>query len=146
MKSLFNKVLVISITSCLLFACKKDYEKTALKDGVAPSLTTAEPNLVLTDGTGADSLVVFQWSAAEYGYSAAVKYTLQIAREGTSFATPIEINVGNRVVQKYTGADFNIMALILGLAPGSAGQLEVRIKSVISDSIPAIYSNVVPLS
>jgi hypothetical protein len=49
-------------------------------------------------------------------------------------------------LQKYTGADFNTMALILGLPFNSAGQLDIRVKSSISDSIAAIYSNKVTVT
>ena len=131
------------MVSCLFQACKKDEFRTILQPAVVPALTASKTTLVLTAATAADTVETFSWSASKYGYSAAVKYTLQIAKAGTNFAAPKEVNMGNGLVQKYTGADFNQMVLILGLAPGTASQIQVRVKSSISDAITADYSNTI---
>src|SRR5690349_3982336 len=141
MKKLFNNLLLVGAASCLFQACKKDEFKTFLQTGVPPTLVASKTTLVLTAATGTDTAEAFSWSASKYGYSAAVKYVLQIAKAGTNFAAAKQVNMGSGLVQKYTGADFNQMLLMLGLPPGSANQIDVRVKSSISDSIPAIYSN-----
>lgn len=146
MKKILNKLLLISAVMSLLYACKKDETQIILKKGVAPVLNASQTSLVLTAATAADTVEAFSWTASDYGFDAAVKYTLQIAKGGTSFAAPKEVSMGSGLVQKYTTADFNQLALILGLAPNSTGQLEVRVKSAISDSIPVIYSNTLSLS
>src|ERR1700674_314096 len=109
MKSLFNKLLLISMASCLFYSCKKDEVKTILKTGAAPSLTASQSTLVLSAANATDTSEVFSWTASDYGYKAAVKYTLQIAKAGTNFAAPKEVNMGNGLVQKYTGLDFNVI-------------------------------------
>src|SRR5215510_8463598 len=107
MRTWLTKLLVISITSVLLFSCKKDEIKTLLKAGVAPSLT-ANPTtpLVLTSGNANNNAITFSWSASDYGYDAAVKYTLQIAKNGTNFATPREVNMGATLTTSYIVSDF----------------------------------------
>ena len=142
MKKIFYIFFPVSAIAFLFSACKKDEVKTILHTGIPPSLTASQPSLVLTSATAADTVEVFSWTPSKYGYSAAVAYALQIARTGTNFAAPKEISMGNATTLKYSGADFNQVALILGLAPGSEGELDVRIKSALSDSL-IIYSNTV---
>jgi hypothetical protein len=146
MKKIYNPLFLISIVTCLLYACKKDETKTFLKAGKAPVLTASAPTLVLTAVTAADTVEAFSWTASDYGYTAAVRYSLQIAKGGTNFAAPREISMGNGKVLKYTAGDLNQLSIILGLPPGSAGQLDIRVKSSISDSVAAIYSNKVTVA
>jgi len=146
MKYIFNSLFLITVCSTIFYSCKKDEVKTVLKDGQAPTLTSSNTDLVLVDTLAADTIVTFSWTRSDYGFKAAVRYTLQIAKAGTNFAAPKEVSMGNSTVQKYTVADFNQLVVILGLPPNNVGQLETRVKSTISDSIPAIYSNTVTLS
>lgn len=146
MKNSIHKIFLIAVTALTLWACKKDEEKVIAHTGKAGTLTASAATLVLTSANASDTVETFSWTTTDYGFKAATKYTLQIAKAGTNFAAPKEVNMGSSTQQKYTGADFNQMVIILGLAPGSAGQLDVRIKSSISDSIPAVYSNNITLA
>jgi hypothetical protein len=146
MKLMIRQIFLLAFVGVSLWSCKKDEVKTIAKTGQPGTLTATPTALVLSSSNAADTVQTFSWARADYGFSAAVRYTLQIAKGGTNFSAPKEISMGNNIVQKYTGADLNQMALILGLPPGAAGQLEARVKASISDSIPAIYSNPVTLS
>jgi hypothetical protein len=146
MKKIINHVILAGMLTGILYGCKKVEVQTVLQTGVPATLTASQPALTLTAAAAADTVETFSWTPAQYGFSAAVRYSLQIAKAGTSFSAPKEINLGSGTVQKYTGADFNQMSILLGLAPANAGQLEVRVKSSISDSIPAIYSNVLTIA
>jgi hypothetical protein len=140
MKPSLNKLLVASMVCCFLFACKKNEVKTYMKTGVAPTVNLSPSTVILTAATGSDSLETISWTKSDYGFSSAVNYTLQVAKAGTNFASPKEYNVGPNTQLKFTGADLNQLALLRGLPPGSAGQLDIRIKSALSDSI-ANYSS-----
>lgn len=138
--------ILILLLAGIWYGCKKVEERTILETGVASVLTATPTTLVLTSANAADTVIAFNWTPAQYGFSAAVRYSVQIAKSGTSFAAPKEVSVASGSTLKYAGADFNQMAILLGLAPGNPGQLEVRVKSSLTDSIPAIYSNVVSLT
>lgn len=146
MKIRIHHIILLVFVGISLWSCKKDEVKVFAKTGLPGTLAASQSALVLTASNASDTVQAFSWTRSDYGFSAAVKYTLQIAKAGTNFAAPKEISMGNQIVQKYTGADLNQMALILGLAPGSAGQLDARVKSSISDSIPAVYSNRITIS
>ena len=145
MKKLLNKILLISAGSILFYSCKKDIQQTFLITGNAPTLTASSTTLVLT-APGTDTSETLSWSATQYGYSAAVNYTLQIAKAGTNFAAPKNITLGNALVHKFASADLNTIAIILGLPFGTAGQLDLRVKSSISDSLSPLYSNKVTVT
>jgi starch-binding outer membrane protein SusE/F len=137
-----KNILFLTCTILLLVACDKDVEITTMKQpGVPPALTATPTTLVLSAATANDTVLTFSWQPSDYGFSAAVRYTVQIAKGGTNFAAPRQISMGSSLNLKYTAADLNQLALILGLPHSSAGQLDVRVLSSVSDSLPAIESN-----
>lgn len=145
MKKLINKILLISAGSILFYSCKKDLQQTFLVTGNGPTLAASSTTLVLA-APGTDTSETLSWSATQYGYSAAVNYTIQIAKAGTNFASPKEIVAGPVLVKKFASSDLNTIAIILGLAFGSPGQLDIRVKSSISDALTPVYSNKVTVS
>ena len=146
MKNITKSSMLAFLLAGGMFGCTKVEEQTILQDGVPSTLTASQPTVVLTSATAADTVEAFTWTPTQYGFNAAVRYSLQIAKGNTQFAAPKEINMGTGTVLKYAGADLNLMAILLGLAPGTAGQLEVRVKASLTDSIPAVYSNVVAVT
>lgn len=146
MNSIIYKLSLLILAAVTLYACKKDEDRAIATTGQPGTLAASQSSLTLTSANAKDTVQVFSWASTEYGFKAATKYTLQIAKGGTNFTAPKELSLGSERQQKFTGADFNQMAILLGLAPGSAGQLDVRVKSSISDSIPAVYSNTVTLN
>lgn len=141
-----NKYLIVFLSALVLWSCKKDEVQTIAKKGQAGTLTASQATLALTSTNAKDTVETFSWAPTDYGFSAAIKYTLQIAKGGTNFAAAKEVSMGSNRAQKYAGADLNQMALLLGLAPGNAGNLDVRVKSSISDSISAVYTNTVTVA
>jgi hypothetical protein len=146
MKNIIQSSILAVLFAGMLYGCKKVETQVVLQDGVPATLTASQTTLVLASTNASDTVEAFTWTPAQYGFSAAIRYSLQVAKAGTTFAAPKEVSMGSSLVQKYTGADFNQMAILLGLAPGSAGQLEVRVKASLTDSIKAIYSNVVTVT
>lgn len=116
-----------------------------MKPGVPPAVQLSAPTLVLTAANAADTVTTISWSASDYGFSAAVNYTVEIGKAGTNFVNAKEIVTGSKRELKYTGFELNQLALLRGLVPNSAGQLEVRIRSQLSDSL-SIYSEKATLS
>ena len=127
--------MLVTVTSLLLVACEKDLVETVMQPGPLPVVSTSPASIVLTEANAADTVETISWTAAEYGFPAAVSYTLQVAKAGSDFATPNDINMGNNTSLKYTGADLNQLALLAGLPAGSEGQLDLRVKSSLSDSL-----------
>ena len=85
----------------------------------------------------------FTWGPSFPGYSGVVTYALQYDSAGKNFASPREIPVGPSVFSKaMTQAEMNTTALDEGVAGGSTGKIEYRIKATTAQGAVA-FSNVV---
>jgi starch-binding outer membrane protein SusE/F len=142
MKTLMNRILLLSIASLMLGSCKKDETKITASDGKGAALTASASTLVLTKANAADKAITFTATAPDYGYAAAVTSTLQFAVKGTNFANPKQVILDANVLSKsFTVIELNALLLGLNLAPGSASEVEVRTRSEISSKIAPVYSN-----
>lgn len=147
MKKILNKLLLISTVSFLFFGCKKEETRTILKTAIAPALAASSTSLVLTQAHATDTSEIFSWTASQYGFIAAVNYTIQIAKGGTNFANPQKVNIPAGTLNlKLAVSSLNTYAIASGLSTGSAGSLDIRVASKITDSIPSVYSNTVTIT
>ena len=145
--SLKISMLALVATASLLASCEKEETKAILGTGTPNQLTASATTLVLVQANAANPAVTFTWGKTEFGYSAAVNYTLELARGGTNFATPstTTINMGNLLTKSFTVGEFN--AKMQDIIPnGSAQQVQVRVKADIGSNIAPVYSNVVDLT
>ncbi|MFM2440220.1 MAG: hypothetical protein RLZ16_1219, partial [Bacteroidota bacterium] len=143
MKTLFNKFLFVATLSSMLWACKKEGQLVTLGTGTPAVITTSATSVVLTKPNLANVAVTVSVAPADFGFDAAVTNTLQIAKTGTSFASPKEVIMSTGATSKsFTHLEMNNLLLSMGLAPEVAGSIDIRLKSTISTSVNPIYSNV----
>ena len=156
MKNRFFK-LAVSATVLLLSvsSCKKDETQVVLSNPVSPQLTASATTATITPATGASPAVTYSWTKAEYGYQAAVTYTLQFAKAGTNFASVVERNVGGVLSKSFTVKELNDVyneidcSLPVQPTPPTAPimlPLEVRLKANIGDAVPTAMSSVKTIS
>ncbi len=130
----------------LFVSCKKDETKVIAGTGTAPVLTATQSNLVLSAENAAQTATVFSWTTSSFGYDAAVSYALQVDVTGNNFKAPREVSLANELTKTYTIGDLNDLVNQLGLTPGIAGSIDVRVKATISDNYTPAYSNILKLS
>lgn len=135
MKSWFYTLSMAALALAALISCEKEEERLVLQPGGAIALTSNVTSVSLANTDAAKEAITFSWTPASYGFNAAVTYTLQFDKKGTNFKAPIDIQAGRNLRQTLTVAELNTMLLKLGSAPGSAGQLDVRVKSEIAGSL-----------
>ncbi|HWZ13711.1 MAG TPA: SusE domain-containing protein [Mucilaginibacter sp.] len=150
MKTIFNKFLVLSgLGLLMLSACKKDGALVTSNGGKAGTLTasTTTPTLDKTKLSDTTSIVRFNFTAPNFGYSAAVTNTLQIDAPGDNWKNPATAVLPyNAYSQGYSTAVFNNLVLKLNLPAGVASQVQVRVAHSLSTAVPPVYSNVVSLT
>lgn len=147
MKSVFLKSLVFSLIAVSLWSCKKDETKSVATSGTAGSLKSSSTSVVLDKTMLASNVITFNITNPNFGFSAAVTNVLQIAVKGTNFAKAKEAILGANISSKaYNGLDFNNLLLSLNLPTTANTDVEIRVKSSISNNIAPIYSNVVAIS
>ncbi|RZK86761.1 MAG: SusF/SusE family outer membrane protein [Hymenobacter sp.] len=140
--------LLVLLTSTL-FSCQKE-------DAYTPTLTTVQ---VLTASTATPTLTqanadntafTLDWTqGTNHGTQAAIDYTVQVAKQGTNFASPASVTVDRGVYTRaFRTSEFNtLLTKTLGLPVGTAQALEIRVKSQeASNSAAPDYSNVVTVT
>lgn len=148
MKTIINKILLLVTFGVLLIACKKEGEMVTLGSTAVPGvLTTSVSSVVLSKPNLAVEAVKASFTSADFGFSAAATNTLQIAKAGTSFAAPKEIILEAGATSKsLTHLEMNDILLAMNFAPEVAANVDFRVKSTISSSVAAVYTNVKTVS
>jgi starch-binding outer membrane protein SusE/F len=143
MKSIIKPVLYISALAWLFAACKKDLPVVTLDTSSAtePALTATESSLILLEARQNNTAVIFNWTKPEYNFPASFVHTLQFAKAGTNFASPVNESIGTELKKIYTEKAFNTLMLSLGIKAGQEGDIQVRVRSVMNDSVAPLYSN-----
>ncbi len=143
MKSIIKPVLYITALAWLLAACKKDLPVITLDTSNAkePALSATESSLVLLEARQNNTAVIFNWTKPEFNFPASFVHTLQFAKAGTNFASPVNESIGTELKKTYTEKAFNTLMLSLGLKAGQEGDIQVRVRSVMNDSVAPLYSN-----
>lgn len=145
MKNWFLKIFPIILVMALV-SCEKDETRLVVIPGAAPvlSTSTATPALKLEDAS--KEAVKFTWTAADFNYAAGVTYTLQLAKKGTDFKETVDFNAGPALSKTYTVADLNTALLRLGIAAGSRGDLDVRVRASVSANVATLTSGLASVS
>jgi len=141
MKNKFNLYWLVPVLMLAVFACEKDEEQVVLTPGNGPSLVLSASTLALQEANAAKAALTVTLAAANYGFVAPATYKLQFDKKGNNFQTPQEINLGSTLYTSFTTAEINQVAIKMGIAPGSAADVEVRAKAELT-SAPVLYSPV----
>jgi len=152
MRNILTAALIL-----LLAACKKDGATLTLQQATFGdnALTSSSTQVVLVQTADEDTVLHFQWPAANYGSKVAVTYTLQLDKVtdtggASGWANARTLAAGNNNLHySFIGKDLNNLANSMGLSPGTANAVAIRIVSNIDQyngavsTIPAVYSNTV---
>ncbi|HVF96261.1 MAG TPA: SusE domain-containing protein [Flavisolibacter sp.] len=112
-----------------------------------PSVFSSSATTVTgTLATAANTSLTFSWTPSFKGYSGIITYTLQYDSSGKNFASPQEMPVGASLLNKVmTQGDMNATALNEGVAGGTTGKIEYRIKATTAQGATA-FSNAVAVT
>lgn len=153
MKKLISYTIPVMLAVVLGMSCKKEGADMVLQDGNFPKqLKASASQLSLTPGSDTDTVLKFNWAAADYGQKPVVSYTLQLSAvaDTSQWANAKTFAAGNNILgYVFTGKDLNNLLNGMGLAPGRADTIAVRIRSDVNQfngsasSVPAAYSNTV---
>ncbi|MEY3678119.1 MAG: hypothetical protein RI924_260 [Bacteroidota bacterium] len=147
MKTLINKILVFLFAGTVLLGCKKEEIMTTVGSGTAAVLNSSTASVVLVKADIDKTAMTLSFTKPDFGYSAAVSNTLQIAKTGTNFAGAKEFVMdAGKTSKAFTGLELNTLLLSMNLPTGTASGVDVRIKSTISAKVSPVYSNVVALN
>ena len=124
--------LMLSVVSC-----KKDETMVVATPSTAINLTASSQTLVLTEPDSANTAVTLSWNKADFGYAAAITYTLQISYKDSSFRKVASVGEGTSTSASFTVADLNTLLLGAKYTADQAGNVQVRILARVADSLYA---------
>jgi hypothetical protein len=104
----------------------------------------AGESVVLTPDNEGNPALALVWTAATYGTPTEVTYTVQVAKNGTDFATPVDVTSTSATYATLDVTTLNGAANAAGLEAFTEGGLDIRVKATVGTQAgePA-YSNVV---
>jgi hypothetical protein len=141
--------MLAATASLALISCEKDEVKTVFNTGSTPALQSSATTLVLLQADANNTAVTFTYTGAEFGFDAAITYTLQIAKGGTSFAsastTEVALSNTSPLAKVFKVVDFN-RELLKIIPYGTATPVDVRVKASVASTAPPSYSNVVTMT
>ncbi len=149
MKNIF-KIFIAVIMVTGLWSCESE-DNFMFVEAPAASFSILTPStgtqIVLTQETPqSNTALTLTWEKVDYGMPTAVTYTVQVAANGTEFASPKDISSASSTNFSLTVAELNAIALDLDFMPEEESGLDVRIKATVgtAGSEPK-YSDVITL-
>ncbi len=142
--------LILGLSVILAFsACEKDEERAVI-DPKAPSmLTPTDGTTMLLKKEDKDKTIEFKWKVATYGFDASVTYVLEIAKQGTNFASPVGVaTVNNKEKADVLIDNFNnqLLGFLSDPETPAALALDLRLKATVNDNVEILYSQVIKLT
>jgi len=108
-------------------------------------ITNPSQNDIFVLDIASQDLVIFtlSWEDPASTTSDNVDYTVEAALAGTDFATPIPVGVGSNITSlDVTHSDLNGVALGLGIAAETAADMEIRLKTLTTNSSGNTYERI----
>ncbi|MCB0639323.1 MAG: SusE domain-containing protein [Lewinella sp.] len=145
---MLNKKIFLGLMAlALLWSCEEAVFDPVLESGVVPIILSPADGstYVLTEENADNVMAKFAWTAADFGYNAAVTYELQADRVSGDFSTPIGLGqaAGGELSLSVTNQRMNDAMLANGFPFDVATDLLVRVKASIKDQTGAVVSSMI---
>lgn len=96
---------------------------------------------VLEEAKAGEIAATFKWSPANFGYQAAVSYTLEASLPEANFDKPVVIGQTNSTfVNLYTDAFNSKLFSNLKIKDGVETEILIRVKASVSNAVKSVYS------
>ena len=140
-------IILMAILGIIYFqSCEKDKEGPFLADTLSgPVLTSAlaGSSAVLLEDNETDTLAVFTWEPADYGFAAAATYFFQLDFAGNNFSQYMDMGHTSGLRTAFTVGDINGTLMAMGATPEEQVSMEARIMAVLHEDIDTLYSNAI---
>ncbi|MBN1819877.1 MAG: SusE domain-containing protein [Prolixibacteraceae bacterium] len=142
-----KKIIILFIALIGLFtfhSCEEFETEPVIKYLGVPNLSyTGSSSMLLSQETANDVAFSLSWSTADFGYYAAVNYSVQLGIAGTSFGTVRELSTTSALNYSITVGGLNDVLTMLEQTPDAPVDLELRLKCFVSDNTEPQYSKVI---
>ena len=144
MKNIYK--ILIAFVGVLAVSCNADdvENRPVIEPVLAPVLLTPQNdfNIVLTKEKEKEVATTVIWDDAQYdGTPTVVNYTIEIAKAGTNFASPVSVTTTTARYRALTVAELNSALVNGGFVEKEENSVDIRIKSTVGIGAEAQYSN-----
>ena len=144
MKNTF-KILIAALTFAGLSSCT-DENNLMISEPTAETFMIKTPlngdSIILSEATPSNPAISLTWNPMDYTTPSVISYTVQIAKDDTDFADPIDLGTTTDLFASFQTADFNLKSLMAGAVPFVQTAINVRIKSTSgTEGAQPVYSN-----
>jgi hypothetical protein len=154
MKNWLTQVAAGLFAVAALASCKKDEVKATLTPSNSISLSASTPTVVLSQANSAQTAVTYtwtpitklDWSGADNTYAPAITYQLQVSTTANNFGAPAVIAAGTGPTTAVKVEDLNAALIKLGLTPGVATGVLVRMAAMVGSDNQQFHSAPVTLT
>jgi hypothetical protein len=108
----------------------------------APFMNDVSGSYVFTEEQADDVFQTFSWSAADFGFQAAINYTVQIDFSGNSFASAVDLVTTSNLELTISVGDMNQKLLTMGARTNVPSDVDIRVVAKINDNVETVESNV----
>ncbi|WP_143960760.1 SusE domain-containing protein [Litoribacter populi] len=143
----YYKLFFAVLALAFAWACTEEMEQVRISENPEAATLTSPSSgqaFVLTE-EDAGERIAFNYEPADFGYSAAVTYMVQMDLVGNDFASPTEVGSSNGTSVEVSYAEFNQKLVTKGLAPEEEAEIEIRVRSSVGSAVPANYSAPIPM-
>lgn len=148
-------IILIAILALGFYGCTDsagdslDEVGPVVRLGAAPSITgpNGGTSFVFTEEEETKALPAITWTAADFGFSAAVTYDVQIDEAGNNFGNPLSLGLTNGLaLEGLTVGQLNNFLFAQGFPELQPLDMEIRLVAKVSDEVEVLISNPVPLT
>jgi hypothetical protein len=140
---------MLLFSGILLNSCRDEFD-IHISEGETVSLSASDAELILYQKSSESIALSFSWTrGSNRGTGSSIAYTLEIDQAEKTFSTSLIFDKGKGVFeQSFTGKSLNdLIVETWGIAPGSAINLEARVRARVSDpSVEDDVSDLISLS
>lgn len=124
-------------------SCKKDGTLVVASPSSPVNLTASQQTIVLSEGNATENAVDLSWNKADFGYAAAINYTLQVSFRDSAFHKFSSVGVGAANALSFTVADLNTLLLGAKYEAGTEGDVMLRVLAQVADSLYAFSDTLI---
>lgn len=123
-----NTLFIIILSFAAFFSCDKEEELQPFEFKTATMEYTLSDVVFALENAG-EEFVTMKWSPVDFGPSKTVKYSVEIAMAGTSFAKPVDVSTTTQLSDTLTVGELNLALAQLGAKVGEETSVDIRVRA-----------------
>lgn len=141
-----SKFLGLAFVLPLLWSCGEMDMPPIVQQTPSTITSPAAGSSIVLDQSEAEEMLVFEVSQANFGMDGQVTYNIEIDRAGNNFSSPVIVGSGTSTTVEVKVGELNRRVLAEGVEPGTAGEIEFRVRSVIDRNLRDIVGSPVTIN